>query len=240
MTRQEWLPHSQQMSDAVQLRQDVYGTISMRQALGMILVLGLAAGFIPFLMNWFQAARVGAALPLAQLAIAGAEMQKNIPQFMPWFSGLPSMEAIAELYQTLGGLGQPFPGWLAAGLSALGEWINWPLRWLSLWMGYGLLVMVANKLLGATGTLQRFYAATGFAAVPLLLTGLSPIPCVGAVANVVAAVWSFAVYVKANQAFTGFSLARTLLAVVLPVVVLFILGLLVIAVLLVFGMVLAL
>jgi hypothetical protein len=240
MNRQDWLPHSQQMSDAVQLRQNVYGTISMRQGLGMIVVLGLAAGFIPFLVNWFQAAQIGAALPLAQLARAGAELQKSAPQFMPWFPGLPSVETVADLYQTLGGLGQPFPGWLAAGLSALGEWINWPLRWLSLWIGYGLLVMVANKLLGATGTLQRFYAATSFATVPLLLTGLSPIPCVGAVFNILAAAWSFTVYVKANQAFTGFSLTQALLAVVLPVIVLFVLWLLVVGFLLIIGMMLVL
>ena len=222
----EWLPSTQAMSHAAQLRVEVYTGITMRQALGMVVLLGLAAGFIPFLANWFVAARVGAALPLALLARAGAAMQEQAPILAPVFPAGPAMALWGELYQTLAGLGQPLPGWLAGGVSALGEWINWPLRWLELWIVYGLLVMVVNKLLGATNTLQRFYAATGFAAVPLLLSGLSPIPCLGGLFSLVAWLWALAVYVRANQAVTGFSTGRALLAVFLPLGALFLLFLL--------------
>ena len=208
----EWLPSTQQMSDAAQLRPEAYTAITMRQALGMIVLLGLVAGFIPFLVNWALAARTGAALPLAMLARAGAAMQGG-PLVFP---AAPVMSVMGDLYQTLAGLGQPLPGWLAAGLSALGEWISWPLRWLNLWIVYGLLVMVLNKGLGATNTLQRFYAATGFAAVPLLLSGLAPIPCLGGLFRLAAWIWALAVYVKANQAVTGLSLGRSALAVFLP------------------------
>ena len=77
-----WLPTMQQVSDALQLHlRAAIGTVddpeieeplgtstSMRQGLGLVLLTGLLAGLIPFLVNWVVAARVGTALPLAQLS----------------------------------------------------------------------------------------------------------------------------------------------------------------------------
>ncbi len=217
MRWQFWLPAPQEISDAVQLRRGVYSRGTMQQALGMIFLLGLLAGLLPFLVNWFTAARIGTALPLAQVARALA----NTPAVAPWPDMAPmgfNPQAWGEVAGTLAGLPTPFPGWLAAGVTALGVWVRWPLQWLSWWIVYGALVMVANKALGATVTLQRFYAATGFAAGPLLLTGLQPIPCLGPAASAVGFLWALAVYVYANADVTGFSLGRAALAAALPLV----------------------
>lgn len=226
MSVRNWLPTPQQMSDAAQLRDEAYTGITMRQALGMIALLGLIAGIIPFINNWIFAARVGAALPLARAAQTGVELDQRLPDFVIGLPGFLNPALVSDLSQTLAGLGQPLAGWLAAGLSSLGAWLNWPLAWLTCWVVYGALVMVVNKALGATVTLQRFYAATGYAAVPLLLTGLSPIPCLGPLLALVGVLWAALVYVKANQAIASFTLARAVLGVLLPLLLLIFVGLL--------------
>ena len=217
MNWRHWLPSPQQISNGAQMRPHAYTDSTMQQALGMIVSLGLLAGLLPFAVHWFVAARAGTVLPLAQAARSTIEMQGLAGRFgsgVPW---LWDPSAVSDLYRTLAGLDQPLPGWLAAGLSALGEWINWPLRWLTLWIVYGILVMVANKMLGGHVTLQRFFAATSFAAAPLLLTGLSPIPCLGALASVAGIVWALAVYVRANAEVTGLETSRAAAAVLLPI-----------------------
>ncbi|RME57478.1 MAG: hypothetical protein D6790_13190, partial [Caldilineae bacterium] len=119
MRWQFWLPAPQEISDAVQLRRGVYSRGTMQQALGMIFLLGLLAGLLPFLVNWFTAARIGTALPLAQVARALA----NTPAVAPWPDMAPmgfNPQAWGEVAGTLAGLPTPFPGWLAAGVTALG------------------------------------------------------------------------------------------------------------------------
>lgn len=213
----DWLPAPNQMRDAARLRPDAYPGTTMRQALGLITVLGLCAGLLPFFWNWFLAANIGAALPLARLAMA---FDRGSGQAADFTLFLPHADVLVSTVQALAGLEPAVPGWTAAGISALGEWLNWPLSWMRIWLVYGLLVMAICKGLGATVTLQRFYGATGYAAVPLLLTGLSPIPCLGPLAAIAGAVWSFLVYARAVQSVTGLVQSRALLGVVLPVLVL--------------------
>ncbi len=213
MNIRHWLPTPQKLSDAVQLRASGFTDTTMRQSLGMVFLLGLLAGFLPFLVNWEQATSVGTALPLARLGAQAPLLQQAPIDFIyPLFS--PAQ--LVDLFQLIAGLPQPLPGWLAAFISALGEWINWPLRWLALWIVYGALVMVCNSVLGATCRLQPFFAATGFASAPLLLVGLSPIPCFGRVCSLVGVIWAFIVYVRANEEVTRLPRLRSLAAVLLP------------------------
>ncbi len=216
MNWRHWLPSPQQMSNAAQLRSKAYRDSTMQQSMGMIVILALIAGLLPFVVHWFMAASAGTVLPLALAARSAAKTQETLLGLSAGFPWPLNLTAVGDLYQTLAGLDQPLPGWLAAGLSALGEWLNWPLSWLSLWIVYGGLVMVVNKALGGHTTLQHFYAATGFAAVPLLLTGLSPIPCLGALAVISGIGWSLAVYIRANAEITGLDLPRAAAAVLLP------------------------
>ena len=210
------------MSDAVQLRASGFTETTMRQSLGMVFLLGLLAGFLPFLVNWEQAASVGTALPLARLGAQASLLQEApLNSISTFFDPVH----LGEMFQVIAGLPQPLPGWLAAFVSALGEWINWPLRWLAVWIVYGALVMVCNNVLGATCRLQPFFAATGFAAAPLLLIGLSPIPCLGRVCSVVGVIWAFAVYARANEEVTQLPRLRSLTAVLLPLLFILIVGL---------------
>ncbi|MBX3054172.1 MAG: hypothetical protein KF753_22055 [Caldilineaceae bacterium] len=216
MNWRNWLPSPQQISNAAQLRPGAYGQNTMQQAIGMIVLLALAAGLVPFAVHWFVASQAGTVLPLALAVRSSADAQEltaSLGSGMPWAT-IPA--ALHELYQTLAGMEQPLAGWLAGALSALGEWVNWPIRWLSIWIVYGAGVMVANKALGGNITLQRFYAATSFAAAPLLLLALSPIPCLGSVATLGGVGWSLAVYARANRDVTGLEWPRAIGAVLLP------------------------
>jgi len=221
-----WLPTPQKMSDAVQLRASGFSDTTMRQSLGMVFILGLLAGFLPFLVNWEQATSAGSALPLARLG-AQASLLQEAP--LDYVSAFFDLVHLGEFFHLIAGLQQPLPGWFAAFLSALGEWINWPLRWLAVWIVYGALVMACNKAFGATSRLQPFFAATGFAAAPLLLIGLSPIPCLGRVSSVAGIIWAFIVYARANEEVTSLPRSRSLAAVLLPFLFILILSLLAVA-----------
>jgi hypothetical protein len=221
---QYWMPTPQQMSDAIQLRRNAYTSITMQQAMGMIVFMALIAGLIPFISSWILAARMGAALPLAQLATAMGELRDALP----WLSvATPGLDpnAMTDFTMTAAGLDQPLPDWLAAGLSAFGGWLSWPINWLTVWIVYGALVVVANKAFGATMTLQYFYAATGYAALPLLLTGLSPIPCLGPLATLVGVVWAAVIYIRANEEVTGLTRGKAGAATLLPILLLALLAL---------------
>jgi hypothetical protein len=60
-----------------------------------------------------------------------------------------------------------------------------------------------------------------------VLTGLSPIPCIGDLFAFLGGVWAVAVYVRANQDITGFPLGRSAIAVFLPTVLFLLLGMMI-------------
>src|SRR5690606_17144643 len=97
---------------------------SMRQGLGLVVVSALLAGLLPFVLDWIAATRMGTVVPLADLARA-AESRKADVTWGPLATMRETAQAVAGLPPSI------LPGWLAAFLSALGAWINWPLRWLA-------------------------------------------------------------------------------------------------------------
>lgn len=209
-----WLPTPDQIQRAIQLQfgaepngNTAAWSINMRQGLGLVVAAALVAGLLPFLVNSVTAIRMGTALPLARLAQQAQEQSAE--------SG--PLAQIGETWQTLAGLSPAvLPGWMAGLLSSLGEWINWPLRWLTWWLVYGTAVLLAAKVWGAPTTLQRFFSSTSYAAVPMILTGLGPIPCLGALAQVVAVLWMLAVYVASVRTATGLDWGRAAVSVILP------------------------
>jgi hypothetical protein len=222
----EWLPSWRQMVNAVQLRfdmppdpedetaeipQDSVLYASMRQGMGMIILAALVAGLLPFAWNWYTAGRVGTAIPLAELGQATRALS------LPGGDVLGVETVVTDAFQTIAGL-EPalFPGWLAAGVSSLGLWINWPLRWLALWIVYGLGVLLVAKLLGAPTTLQQFYTLTSYGFLPLVLSGLGFVPCLGAIAGLLGLIWAIVVYAHAVRSATRLSLGMSVLCTVLP------------------------
>jgi hypothetical protein len=187
-------------------------TVTMRQGLGLVVVLGLVAGLIPLLANLWHGMTMGTAVPLAQAANNVAPLTAAYPPDSPVY-------IISSTIQTVAGLPPRMPGVLAGFLSALGVWINTPLSWLTLWIVYGLFVFGLARLMGAANTLQAFYAATAFAAVPLVLTGLAPIPWIGPLLAIAGVVLAFAVYYGAVRFATRLDGGRTFLSMLLPLAV---------------------
>ena len=212
-----WMPSLDQVGAAARLRvKDAVDpwernavTVTMRQGLGMILVLGLAAGIVPLIANLWLALPLQTSVPLAQ---AG----NNAAQMMAAYGANSPLGIIGSSVQTAAGLEPRMPGFLAAILSALGLWINTPLTWLPYWIVYGALVFAAARLMGAANTLQQFFAATSFAAVPLLLTGLAPLPWIGPLLAFAGTVLAFTVYFQAIHFVTRLDGGRTALCMLLP------------------------
>lgn len=212
-----WMPSIDQMGAAIRLKvadavdpfERGYVTVTMRQGIGMIVVLGLLAGVLPLFANLWLAIPMRTSVPLAQAA-------DGIAQFLNTYAGYVPFDIAGHTVQTIAGIEPRMPGFLAAILSALGVWINWPLGWLANWMVYGVLVFAVARMMGAANTLQAFFAATSFTAVPLLLTGLAAIPCIGALAALAGMILGFAVYFEAFRFVTRLDSGRTLLCMVLP------------------------
>lgn len=224
---QDWLPHREQALNALQLQFEPFADdetieryppdsvwfISMRQGMGLIVVAGLAGGLLPFVVNWFLAARAGVVVPLSEI-LRGADAATGAAEgFMGWGGGLLALETVAGLPPTV------FPGWLAAGLSALGLWLNWPLQWLGIWIAYGAGVALVTHWLGSPVTIQRFYALTSYAALPLILTGLNIIPCLGPLVSLFAIIYAAVVYVFGVRAASGLSAGRAVVATLAPLAI---------------------
>ena len=202
-----WLPSRRQVQAALQL--DLAGdaaALSMRQGMGLVVLAALVAGLLPFLLVWGMATRAGVIAPLAEWARGAGEAAAP----GPWAELWRTARTIAVLPPSV------LPGWLVAFLSALGGWINWPLRWLAWWIVYGAGVLVCAKGFGAGATLQQLFRSTSYAAVPLVLLGLGPIPCLGAVAIVVGVVWMALMYVGWVRAVTKLAWGPALTATLLP------------------------
>lgn len=193
---------------------------SMRQGLGLVVLAAIIGGVIPFVVNWIQAAQVGTALPLLTLARYAEQQSAAAPIFSPF------TQAWTEVTYTVAGLPPSLPGWLAAGLSALGAWANWPLTWLMIWIVYGAGVLVALKLQGATNTLPHLYAATSYAFVPFVLLGLRPLPYLGVLLALVGTVWALVIYGQAVRTISHLSTPRVIVSLIAPLLAAVILGLL--------------
>jgi hypothetical protein len=174
--------------------------------MGLVALVGALAALPMLVLNWIGAAQMHTVVPIARLAQWADR----------WLAENPSFRLADETARSLAGLQPNAPPWAAAGLSALGVWVNAPLRLLGWWIVYGLAVLLVAKLLAARTTLPRFYGATAYAALPLLLTALAPLPWAGGAFVLVAWVWAIVIYSAAVRAATESSWGRAIFAALLP------------------------
>ena len=152
-----WMPSMDQLLAAVRLNvadavdpwEHRTVTATMRQGIGMIVLLALIAGIIPFLANLWLRLTMQTSVPLAQAANSVTPLTTAYPP-------TSAITIIGTAVQTIAGLPPRMPGVLAGFLSALGMWINTPLYWLGVWIVYGLFVFGLARLMGARNTLQAF------------------------------------------------------------------------------------
>ncbi|MBE2238642.1 MAG: hypothetical protein IAE81_12695 [Caldilineaceae bacterium] len=218
--RRHWTPGFSQMWNAARLNlpdaldpfERGVATVSMRQGIGMIFALGLLAGVLPLLANLWLGFSMGTAMPLAAVA-------SSLTNFAAGYASNATINQVSDTARLMAGIEPKMPGFLAALLSSLGLWLNWPLSWLSNWIVYGAVVAALARLMGGHVALQTFFAATSFTAVPLLLTGLGPLPFLGPLAIVAGVIWAIALYYLAVRQVTQLDATRTLLCMFLPIVI---------------------
>jgi hypothetical protein len=114
-------------------------------------------------------------------------------------------------------------------LSAFGGWFSRPFAAtilplaaasLATWLGYGLFVMLTAGLLGGRSDIAGFLGTTSLYSLPHLLNVFAVVGVFGPLVWFVAFVWGVAIYVKATAVSHEISLARAVVAVLLPAVVL--------------------
>lgn len=222
---QDWLPTRRQVADAfagrmtaavgpdptgVPFRRNVHTT--MRQGMGLVLMVGALAALPALVVNWVAAARMGTVAPIVRL--------------VQWTDGMstqePARAVVGEAVRSLAGLQPVAPAWVAAGLSALGMWVNGALGLLGWWIVYGLAVLLLAKTLGAGTTLPRFYAATSYAALPLLLLAFGPLPWVGALFIIAGWLGALVLYSAAVRTATELSWGRAIFSTLFPAAILLI------------------
>ena len=108
---------------------------------------------------------------------------------------------------------------------AVGQFVSYPFGWMSTWMLYGLLVLVAAKILGGRATVQQMLGCTALAAVPFILGIFGFIPQLGYWPGLIAFLWGLVIYVMGTAVANEFGIGKAILAVILPILVIPLVGL---------------
>lgn len=218
---------------------------TFRRGLFILILVGLILGAVEFAVVFIG----GVFGPPAGAELAEARQNfDQILRFMPpeaaqafeeQFLGI--FEPIIEIGLGIAALPTPLPKAVGNLFEALGAWLSQPLAMLGGFLAYGIWVMLAAKLLGGTGRIQEFLGTAALSSLPYLLLVLGWIPCLGAVLGLVAWVWSFLIWVAATAVAHGWvspvaaveggvagydvNWGKAILAVILPVLALFVLAL---------------
>jgi hypothetical protein len=198
----------------------------------VIIVIALVAGipgFISDLVNGIQAHPLSEAEASASVASVEQWLSTVAPNVSDTSLNLMrrSTEIAVQVAREISALPTLLPKPVSGVLSALGGWLSRPFSGglplaaasLATWLGYGVWVLLAAKLLGGRAEVREFFGATSLFAAPHVLNILNPVPYLGAVVGFIAYIWGFAIYVKATAVSNEFSIGRALVAAWLPIIV---------------------
>jgi hypothetical protein len=200
------------------------------------LVVGLVTFAVDFIGSFFA--------PSAEAEIARvSQVFEQALQFMPPGAGeafqeqfLRNFEVGIEIGRKVDALPTRLPKVVGNLFQALSGWVDRPLGMLGGFLGYGIWVMLAAKLLGGKGRLQEFLGTAALSSVPYLLLILEKVPCLGGILGIVAWIWSSIIWVAATAVSHGWAVpqataegvvegyqiswGKAILAVILPVLAL--------------------
>jgi len=203
----------------------------------IVLIVSLLAGVPGFVNEIIDGL---APAPADETAETSAALREVLEATGPWMArlGLPAdtqaavtnevahaFDLALQVRQEVDELPTRLPRPLGRVLEALGNWLSQPFSSAHLplavasvgaWLGYGVWVMLAARMLGGRGSLHGFFGATALYVVPHVLDVLRWLPFVGALIGVIAYVWGVVIYIKATQASHSLSFERALIAVLAP------------------------
>jgi hypothetical protein len=230
--------------DAVVFRTEAYQRLSDRrdafmQGFLVIVVVALLAGLPGFVTQFVKGLRPAG----AEISDARAGFREAMQRMAPYLVGMgvPSgmqdqvlqqieqnMESGFNIAAEIQNLPTVLPKPIGRTLEAMGAWLSVPFSSasfplgtavLATWLGYGIWVMLAAKLMGGRGTLAGFFGATALFAVPHVLDFFRWVPYVGSWLGVIAFLWGVAIYMKATAVSHKFQGVLGVVAVLLPLVV---------------------
>ncbi|MEE8392326.1 MAG: Yip1 family protein [Anaerolineae bacterium] len=132
-----------------------------------------------------------------------------------------AMEAGARIAETPA----PLPAMAGDLFEAVGQFVSYPFGWLSAWMLYGLLVLMAAKILRGRATVQQMLGCTALAVVPFILGVFGFIPQLGYWPVLIAFLWGLVIYIMGTAVANEFGVGKAILAVILPILVILLVGL---------------
>ncbi len=230
--------------DVVIFRTEAYQRLSDRrdafmQGFLVIVVVALLAGLPGFVNQFVKGLRPAG----SELSDVRAGLREAMQQMAPYLTGMgvPSgmedqvlqqieqnMESGLNIASEIENLPTALPKPIARTLEAMGAWLSVPFSSagfplgaavLATWLGYGIWVMLAARLMGGRGTLAGFFGATALFAVPHVLDFFRWVPYVGSWLGVIAFIWGVAIYMKATAVSHKFQGVLGVVAVLLPLVV---------------------
>jgi hypothetical protein len=151
----------------------------------------------------------GAQTPEEQEVIA--VIIDSIRSFVPTIEKLEQVQA-------------PLPGFLVRLLEWLGAWLSVPFALLGSWLFISVWIMLFARMLGGQGNLLPYLSASALSTIPHLLHAFDFIPCAGMVIWLVAGLWGLVIQVKAVETTHGLSQGKSILAVFLPYLLVFLLA----------------
>jgi hypothetical protein len=206
----------------------------------LVIVIALIATLPNFIVDLTNGLRSHPATAV-EMADASQQLDNIFQQMTPFMQGLSAAERAqvlaqmrqgflvsSEIAQRIGALPTALPQPIGRGLEALGNWLSRPFGGsflplaaaaLGTWLGYGIWVMLAGRMLGGRADLAGFFGTTSLYAVPHLLNVFGLVPVLGPLMGFVAFIWGLGIYIKATAVSQHFSIERALLAVVLPALV---------------------
>jgi len=198
----------------------------LKRGLAVLVLASLLAGTVSFIINFVNGLR-----PMDPVA-----QQQEVEQGLRDF--VESLKAIGPVWDLppnfdeqmlkyirpniemgfrIAELNTPLPKRVGNVLESIGAFLSLPFSRLAGWIGYGVWVMLAAKLLGGRATARQMLGTTALYAAPHVLNVLSPIPCLGGLLGLVAMAWGIAIYVKALAVANGFTIGRAVVATIVPV-----------------------
>ena len=134
------------------------------------------------------------------------------------------MDVMVPMIVDIANIRPPLPVGVSGFFAALGSWLTGAIATIGSWLFYGALVLIAVNLLGGTAKLRHFYGTVALYVIPGLLGLLGPIPCVGGILVLIGTIWGIVMYIKATSVVSGLDLGRSVVAVLAPFVILFLLA----------------